>query len=578
MKLHAIKYLQQGFSVIPVATNKRPLVEWVEFQKRLPTEEEVNAWWDKYPEANIGIITGKISNLVVVDVEAGGDVSWLPDTAIVQTGGGGYHYYYKYDSRVTNKTRIKELTDIRGEGGFVVAPPSTHASGKMYLWKKRCEFSEFPRELLRFFVVPKIFDPDSTNYVSRDWEGITDGVTSGSRNDSAAAIIGKLLRAFPRNMWDTTVWKMVTDWNSKNAPPLGEKELRSTFNSIARRAHSNGQGVDEIVDKKTVNIDDISFLTLSDVLKMGANDLMAVDKDKVISFGYEWLDEQLTGIFPGELVLIGAESGCGKTSFATNIIYKASKKVKCSVFALEDRLEDYGIKALYYKIGALRVAELGKDVVNYNWNKFRTNDIQDPMFIKYLERAKEELRNENILFARVNAMMNIDILEEIIERQTAEGVKLFLIDHLHYFDLNSDKMSKADYIETVMVRLRSLQRRTGASILMIVHYKKLNGQKPGLDSFKDSISIVQNANYVINLWRDRTMETNNHSINYETFFFIPKARNPNGETTIKVNFDPSIGDYPQRLPVSVFGEPTIAVDKKYRSQEYNGLKKLIYGQ
>jgi len=122
---------------------------------------------------------------------------------------------------------------------------------------------------------------------------------------------------------------------------------------------------------------------------------------------------------------------------------------------------------------------------------------------------------------------------------TQEGFELFLIDHLHYFDLLRGRASKADYIESVMVRIKRLQVRTGARIILVVHYRKLNGKKPTLDSFKDSISIVHNANYVINLWRDRS-EGADH---YATTFIIPKARNPNGEGQIEVVFDPQKNDY-----------------------------------
>ena len=62
-------------------------------------------------------------------------------------------------------------------------------------------------------------------------------------------------------------------------------------------------------------------------------------------------------------------------------------------------------------------------------------------------------------------------------------------------------------------------------------------------SFKDSISIPQNANYVINLWRDRTVDKKEKDTQFKTNFYIPKARNPNGEGMIEVIFDPETGDY-----------------------------------
>ena len=66
-------------SVIPVARDKRPLVKWEEFQKRRPTEEEVESWWTRWPDANIAIVTGRISGLVVVDADGAAGLEWMKE-------------------------------------------------------------------------------------------------------------------------------------------------------------------------------------------------------------------------------------------------------------------------------------------------------------------------------------------------------------------------------------------------------------------------------------------------------------------------------------------------------------------
>ena len=68
--LAATKYLKDcKYSVIPVGKNKKSLIKWEEYQKRLPTEQEIIDWWAKFPEANVGIVTGLISGLVVIDID-----------------------------------------------------------------------------------------------------------------------------------------------------------------------------------------------------------------------------------------------------------------------------------------------------------------------------------------------------------------------------------------------------------------------------------------------------------------------------------------------------------------------------
>ena len=62
----ALKYLNRGFSVIPIKANsKEPLIGWKKYQTQRPTEDEVRGWWGKNPDANIAIITGEVSGICV---------------------------------------------------------------------------------------------------------------------------------------------------------------------------------------------------------------------------------------------------------------------------------------------------------------------------------------------------------------------------------------------------------------------------------------------------------------------------------------------------------------------------------
>jgi replicative DNA helicase len=521
MLQEALTYLGRA-SIIPLGRDKRPLINWKEYQTRQATEQEVRGWFDKWPDANIGIVTGKISNVVVVDVEKGGSIEGLPETVVAKTGGGGWHYYYQYQAGVENKARIRPLTDIRGEGGYVVAPPSIHSSGIKYEWLKQGQIQPFPKFL--FGITEKT-----------DWTKVAKGTYEGQRNETAAKYIGGLMNLFTPDTWENTVWQTALAWDEKNNPPMRERELRTIYESIKRRAITNERS-DKLStnDKKSL----VEYLTFTEVLQKGIDELLGTKPSDVISCGYEWLDERVTGIFPGEMVVVGGETGTGKTTFVTNIVYKASKNCRCTVFALEDRLEYYAQKAIYFEVGRIRKDE-GKG--NYPWNDYRKNTITDPKYRDYINQAFDNLKNDKIIFVQAKVQMDIDLVEQIIRDQIEEGTELFLIDHLHYFNLLKDtKSSKADYIEQVMVRLKALQNETGARIILVVHYKKLEGKKPALDSFKDSISIVQNASYVINLYRERVIGTTDR---FKTTFYIPKARNPNGEGTIEVIFDPSINDY-----------------------------------
>src|SRR3989344_1801406 len=529
----AKKYLAKNISVIPVGKDKKPLINWKEYQTRLVSQSEAFEWWQKWPDANIGIVTGKISGITVIDVEAGGDISRFPSTTIIRTGGGGWHLYYRYCPGMENKTRVFPLRDVRGDGGYVVAPPSIHSSGKKYEVEEKQQLVPFPVEL---FGGVKL---------KENWPEIIRGVSEGSRNANAAKIAGKLLRAFAPAEWESSVWMMIAKWNTGNQPPLSEYELRNIYRSIAKKELSQrrgGEAIDAIKDELS--------LTFTDVVKVGMEELDSTIPDNIVSFGYEWLDNQLTGIFPGDLVVVGAETGVGKNVFGTNIMIKASRKHKCHIFALEDRLQNYGMKAVYFELGKVRKKYLG-EVLNYPWNDYRRNMIKDLKYKEYRTEAENNLANSNLTFSGCDEMIDIDILEKMIEKKVLEGVSLFLIDHLHFFDLLKGKNNKSDYVEHLMIRLTILRKRTGARIILIVHYKKLESTKPKAASFKDSISIPQNADYVINLWRDRSELADK----YKTILTIPKSRKPNGEATIEIEFDPNVNDYIFRDSKFGVGEP-----------------------
>jgi RecA-family ATPase len=237
-----LRYRKLDYSVIPVGNDKKPLVKWERFQTELASEEEIKSWFLRFPNANVGIVTGAVSGLVVVDVEKGGLTDDLPPTVMSKTGGGGFHYYYRRpDVAVKNGVRIgnkEDLRDIRGDGGYVVAPPSLHASGEHYEWITPPEsvagFADFPMWLIEQKRTQEIFPKDG----QYDWEEKVNGVSEGERNNTAAAISGKLLAYLPAKDWEGYAWPLLRNWNKSNNPPLPDMELRSAFDSIAQRQTS----------------------------------------------------------------------------------------------------------------------------------------------------------------------------------------------------------------------------------------------------------------------------------------------------------------------------------------------------
>jgi len=149
----ALWYAKLGFRVIPLKERaKEPLIaDWP--NKATTDEATIRGWWAKWPKANIGIATGRYRDgcFCVLDFDPRNGGGWygdagpetLPPTWVVHTGGGGRHYYYKTPYPLRGR-KLKDGVDLKGEGGYVVAPPSIHPEGGPYVWEVGAEPGDMP--------------------------------------------------------------------------------------------------------------------------------------------------------------------------------------------------------------------------------------------------------------------------------------------------------------------------------------------------------------------------------------------------------------------------------------------------
>lgn len=229
----AQKYYDLGFSIMPIKKwDKKPMLAWEQYQTVRVTQKELDAWKDRYTDDNIAIITGKVSNLVVVDIDGpeGMDAikkKHMPPTLIAETG-KGVHYYFKMppDRVIGNSVRILPQVDIRGEGGYVVAPGSTHQSGKLYKWMVEADVADCP-----FWVYEEAKkDKERGRAKTSDWlENIKRGVSEGGRNEACAKLTGYYVS---KSYEPADIDDLMLAWNRKNQPPMPEKEVLTTVKSI----------------------------------------------------------------------------------------------------------------------------------------------------------------------------------------------------------------------------------------------------------------------------------------------------------------------------------------------------------
>lgn len=231
----ALEYVNLGWSILPVRPDdKRPyMTNWLQYQKTRADRNLVTSWFSSLSNAGVGLVTGRISGVVVLDVEHDCPIPIedilrkYPTGMISKSGGGGRHLFYNYPrgvGRISNRVRIFEGADLRADGGFIVLPPTRHPNGRQYEWVKKGPLGAFPLALL---------DLRSESMTGNEgW--ITEalrGVTEGGRNDTCARLAGYF---FKKGMNYDIVEALLLDWNEKNDPPLPVREVRTTIKSIER--------------------------------------------------------------------------------------------------------------------------------------------------------------------------------------------------------------------------------------------------------------------------------------------------------------------------------------------------------
>jgi hypothetical protein len=143
-KYHAAQYYRkQGFSVIPLtALGTEPLVPGQDYQQKIASPSQIEAWWEKTPQANVGIVTGAISGLVVIECAslnvANRFISAFPqarDTLVSMQGEDG-NFYFEWTDGIGSHigTILSPGINVKGEGGYVVEPPSIHRTRRQYVW------------------------------------------------------------------------------------------------------------------------------------------------------------------------------------------------------------------------------------------------------------------------------------------------------------------------------------------------------------------------------------------------------------------------------------------------------------
>ena len=232
----------------------------------------IKGWWAKWPNANIGIATGPISELIVVDVdgEAGSakiaalvaNYGLLPFTPRVKTA-RGWHIYFSLPKGISVPNSAKDGLDIRCDGGYVVGPPSVHASGIHYQWENEAKLAVAPGWLIEYArgghvsVATAVAPSPHATFATRAVAGkLAETGSPPKWNEAEESRLRSALACIPAEAreiwlhvcmaihwlgWGEKGFQIWDDWSRKSPEKYSEADQRRTWKSFERPY--NGQPI-----------------------------------------------------------------------------------------------------------------------------------------------------------------------------------------------------------------------------------------------------------------------------------------------------------------------------------------------
>lgn len=431
----ALIYKRRGFSVLPIRPReKKPLIAWEPYQKECASEQTLTQWFSSCPEANIGIVTGAVSGIVVVDCDDKAATQELkrivPDLKPIPRTktGHGYHFFFKHPGQsIPNRVGILPKMDIRGDGGYVVVPPSVHPDGRNYEWQisLNSNLPDLPQEIYDLISSPVSSNGDLDKRFNSAviWEGIPKG-----QRDDQLFRFGCQLRSFnaPRDVAE----KLILEAASRCEPAVSERKALKKLDQAWRYEPGTTRN-DK--DKTTIR-------------KPVLDRVSEIERQEISWLGYHRIPR-------GKITIIEGDPGQGK-SFLTQAIAAAVSKGCC--FPDDEQREPGNVIIMSAEDGA-------GDTI-----RPRLEDMQaDLEKIALLQGMVDEKGNESFL-----TLADLDVIEKaIVQVEPA----LVIIDPIIAYVAGKDT-HKAAEVRSLLAPLAGLAEKYNVAFVCVRHLNKSNSK------------------------------------------------------------------------------------------------------
>lgn len=384
----ALQYAEKfNFSVIPIRPeNKQPYIKWTDHQKRRATAEEIRQWWSKWPKAMIGIVTGEISGIFVVDCDtAAGYESvqkLIPDNLLFpleRTPRGGWHLFFKWlkDYQLTTGAKVLPGVDFRSDGGCIIVAPSINADGKRYesvegLAIGEVEMPPAPDALLSALNNNKVHyrgDVDKSVDTAKLF-------TNGRRDNDLFRTANFLVKGgMPENEILQVLENLIISWGEKPDAKWIDAKIKSALQRAERRERTLSTDVRDWVlstsgvflstdiyqclhlstrdDKKNVSIILKRMCDDNELERYGNkngqfrridNEIQPIDWQTAdtapLNLQWPFGIHNLVNLYPGNIGIIAGYPNAGKTAFIHNFIRLNQNQHDIHLFSSEGGREE----------------------------------------------------------------------------------------------------------------------------------------------------------------------------------------------------------------------------------------------
>jgi len=408
--------------------------------------DTITGWWTNWPDANIGVATGAVSGIVVVDTDLKNDGprTWSDlqdihgpvDTLSVLTGGGGNHWIFRAPTNGHLKGTAGKIgvgIGTRAEGGYIVAPPSVHVSGDRYEWDHRAEIAPVPDWVL------DLWEDQGTGHGAQFVDAEIDVIPDGQRNDTLFRIASTMRR---QNLSESAI---VTGLGAIPCETLmTEDEIRKIASSAGRYTP---------VETPMANAPQLKITTMKNIQARRTR----------------WL---WPGKFPqGKLTVIAGDPGLGKSFLTLDVAARVS-------------------------VGGL-------------WPDGGTAPIGDVLLITAEDGLDDTVRPRlDLLGADVSRIHSIEItvdndgesvalsltdhLQQIEDAIVVYKVILLVIDPILALTGKKDTHKSGD-VRSVLAPLSAMADRTSCAVVAIMHLNKNSKEGNALYRVTSSLDFVAAA-------------------------------------------------------------------------------------